>query len=173
MKISSLRPGWLVLVFVIAGAAGWLMAFIAAEKGWVTPVLGTTAVLTLAGAGVLLLVLGLRIRSDRAKPIAQRINPIAAVRTLVLAQATAYAGTLLAGWHAGVLTERIPITGVDNPAVVQGLIQGGVGLAVLVIGLVVEAWCRVPPDDEEDQGETPGNRGPVTPGYPAAPRNKM
>ena len=79
-----------------------------------TPVLPATALVTMGVIVALTLVLGIRVLRWRNSTEQQRkkripLNPILAARTLVLAQACAYAGTVLLGWHAGIFLDQLRI----------------------------------------------------------------
>ena len=101
--MNSIRVSWVFLVIIAATTLGWLGAFLSAEYSWPTPSLGYPSVITLAAIIVLVLLLGLRVLKDRERPVADRMNPVAAARTLVLAQAGTYAGAAIGGWHLGIL----------------------------------------------------------------------
>lgn len=150
--MSSIRIGWVVLAAVVTAMLGWLGAFFAAESGWPAPVLGYTAVITLVAVIVLEMVLGIRVLKDRQRPVADRMNPVAAARTLVLAQAGSYAGAAIGGWHIGMLLHRLPQTGFGSGVVTEATVQVVTALVLVIVGFVVEQWCRIPPEDPEGSG---------------------
>jgi len=150
--VTSIRLGWVLLVVVILTGLGWLGAFFTAESGWPAPVLGYTAVITLAGVIVLELILGLRVLKDRERPVADRMNPVAAARTVVLAHAGTYAGAGIGGWHLGILLHRLPISGFGSFVVTEAIVQVVTALILIVVGFIVEQWCRIPPDDTDTNG---------------------
>lgn len=150
--MTSIRIGWAVLVIVVTTTAGWLGGFFAAEAGWPAPVLGYSAVITLAGVMVLELALGLRVLKDRERPVADRLNPVAAARTLVLAQAGTYAGAAIGGWHLGILIHRLPASGFGSTVVTEAIVLVVTALILVVVGFIVEQWCRIPPDDTDPNG---------------------
>lgn len=156
--MTAIRVGWLTAVALGAVIFGWLGAFYAAEAGWPAPSLGYSSVITLSAAIVLELVLGLRVLRDRERPVADRLNPMAAARTLVLAQAGAYAGAAIGGWHVGILVHRIPEAGFGPAVVTESIVQVITALILVVVGFMVEQWCRIPPDDPEADGS--GHRRP-------------
>lgn len=162
--MTAIRLGWVLLVAIILTILGWLSAFLTAENGWPPPVLGYTAVITLAGVIVLELILGLRVLRDRERPVADRMNPVAAARTLVLAQAGTYAGAGIGGWHAGILLHRLPISGLGSTVVTEAILQVVTALILVVVGLIVEQWCRIPPDDPENHNGNHNRRPPNTSG---------
>lgn len=87
------------------------------------------------------------------------LNPLLAARTVVLAQACAYAGTVLLGWHVGIFLDQLRVwsLGVGAGIVWVALAMAGGGLAMMAVGLLVEWFCRIPPEDT--QGDGPGLTG--------------
>ncbi|UBH24861.1 DUF3180 domain-containing protein [Micrococcus porci] len=149
----SLVSGRTALLAFAAAVLGWLAALTAPSLGLAAPVMHLAALVTVVAVGVLCLVLGWRVRRDRDRPLAQRMDPLAAARTLVLGQASGLTGAGLAGWHAGVGLEVASRAGIEAPAVLTaGLLALG-GAALLTVGVVVERWCRIPP---EGDGAEPG-----------------
>lgn len=150
--MSSIRLGWVILVAVVSAVLGWLGTFFAAESGWPAPVLGYTAVITLGAVIILELILGIRVLKDRQRPVADRMNPVAAARTLVLAQAGTYAGAVIGGWHLGMLVQRLPQAGFGSGVVTEATVQVITALMLVIVGFVVEQWCRIPPEDTDGNG---------------------
>ncbi|NMH99235.1 DUF3180 domain-containing protein [Pseudonocardia acidicola] len=108
-------------------------------------------------AGVTLGVLGLaetiagnalRARIER-RPGARPVQPLVAARAVLLAQASARAGALVAGLWAGLLAYVLPLRGAVAAAA-DDTVAAGVGL-LCAIGLVagalwLERCCRTPDD---------------------------
>ncbi|HEY4556853.1 MAG TPA: DUF3180 domain-containing protein [Enteractinococcus sp.] len=162
--MTAIRIGWVLLVAVVLTILGWLGAFFAAEAGWPAPALGYTAVITIAAVTVLELILGLRVLKDRERPVADRMNPVAAARTLVLAQAGTYAGAAIGGWHVGILIHRLPASGFGSTVVTESIVQVVTALILVIVGLIVEQWCRIPPDDPDNNHGNHNRRPPSTSG---------
>ncbi|MCR8676143.1 DUF3180 domain-containing protein, partial [Micrococcus sp. HG099] len=80
----ALRSWWTVVAVAVAVLLGWLAGLAAPSLGWGAPVVGRSGLITVTAVSVLCLVLGWRVRRDREKPPAARMDPIAAARTLVL-----------------------------------------------------------------------------------------
>ena len=89
------------------------------------------------------------------------LDPILAAWTLVLAQACAYAGTVLLGWHAGIFLDQLRLWSLrsDQGITWLALAMAGGGLVMIVVGLLVERFCRIPPEDGEAPGGRPGRAG--------------
>jgi hypothetical protein len=81
------------------------------------------------------------------------LNPILAAWTLVLAQACAYTGAMLLGWHAGIFLDQLRFWSIRSGLDVTWLALGmaGGGLVMIVVGLVVERFCKIPPEDGETE----------------------
>ncbi len=150
--MTSIRVSWVFLVVLVLTILGWLGAFFSAEAGWPTPALGSPSVITVAAVIVLELILGIRVLRDRERPVAQRMNPVAAARTLVLAQAGTYAGAAIGGWHLGILVHRVPQAGFGPAVVTEAVVQVIAALILIIVGFMVEQWCRIPPEDPENNG---------------------
>jgi hypothetical protein len=107
-------------------------------------------VLVFMAVGVFFAALPIRrfLRGQAKKPL----NPVRAMRTLVLAQAAALTGALVAGWYLAqvlVLWPDLDIGSVRAVAVrLAALAAGGVLLATA--GLLAQGMCRV---DKVEQGE--------------------
>ena len=133
--MTSLRSGWTAVVLIAAAVLGWLGALLAPSLGLPAPVVGVTGLVTVAAVSGLCLVLAWRVRRDRERPLAQRMDPIAAARTLVLGQAAGFTGAALAGWHGAVAAQALDLGArayvVKGPRCVQALrvvLEGRPGL---------------------------------------------
>lgn len=154
--MGNIRYRWLALIAVGSGVAGWLVNNWAARNSLPTPVLSIVGLLTVLLISGATLILGLRVRRWQQGNRTRELDPIAAARTLVLAQAAAYAGSLLLGWHAGIFIDLLPLWSLrPGHAATWGsvaMIAGGV--LMISVGLLVERFCRLPPDDSNGHGGT-------------------
>lgn len=155
--MKPINPLRLVFLGVVLALLGWAGTVLASRYSWSTPLLPAAAMISMLVIVVLTLVLGLRVfrwrNSTKKKTF---LDPILAARTLILAQACAYAGTVLLGWHVGIFLDQFSTWGFSTS---QGLTWQAVGVAagglvMLVVGLVVEWFCKIPPDDGDS---APGN----------------
>ncbi len=160
-RLHTVRPGGLVVVVCVFAALGWLGTLFAARLSWPTPSLPYTTVVTLAVVAALLVVLGLRVRAWRDGQRKRPLNPLFATRILLLAQSSSYAGAVLFGWHTGVLVDALNALGFGAPAavVVRPLVLMGGAALMIAAGLVVERFCRIPPEDPDAVSGTPGAGG--------------
>ncbi|WP_426301463.1 DUF3180 domain-containing protein [Arthrobacter sp. R-11] len=157
--MKAMRPFVLVVIAVVLAGAGWLTVVATNRYGLATPVLPASALVTMGVIAAITLVMGIRVLRWRNGKKKSLLNPILAARTLILAQACAYVGAMLLGWHAGIVVEQLRIWSFrsEQPILWLALIMGGGGLVMLVVGLVVERFCRIPPEDLEGGA---GNTGP-------------
>ncbi|MBG6225169.1 hypothetical protein IWX63_001734 [Arthrobacter sp. CAN_A2] len=148
--MSTLRFRWLALVGLVAGLAGWLVNWFATRNGYGTPTLPLTSLVTTAVIIAITLVFGRRVLRWRNGKRDRPLDPILATRTLVLAQACAYAGAVSLGWHAGIFVDQVALLSVRSTlAPLWGSVALMVGgIVMIMVGLVVEDFCRLPSDDD-------------------------
>ncbi|OZG61249.1 hypothetical protein BLEM_1461 [Bifidobacterium lemurum] len=107
----------------------------------------------LAVLGVVVLVLALQVHkyatTDPRKRPNTFVNPTLAVYTLVLAKALGLAGAALAGWYGGQALLSIAHMEADyySQVVLECAIAVVVCLADMVIGIVGEWLCQLPPTE--------------------------
>ena len=154
--ISPLR---LLLIGVILAVAGWSATVVTSRYSMATPVLPATALATMGVIVAITLILGIRVlrwRSSLKDSTKKKtvLDPLLAARTLVLAQACAYAGTVLLGWHVGIFLDQLRIWSLrsDQGITWLALAMAGGGLVMIVVGLLVERFCKIPPEDGDTKG---------------------
>jgi peptidoglycan/LPS O-acetylase OafA/YrhL len=91
-------------------------------------------------------------RGQRTQPL----DPLRAARTVVLAKAAQYAGSLLSGWYAGQILTILPSIDVEprRDMLVRGLVSLAAAVLVWVAGWLVERFCRVDRRDDDDEPPT-------------------
>jgi len=167
--MKPINPLRLLLIGFILAVAGWSATVVTSRYSMSTPVLPPTALATMGVIVAITLVLGIRVLrwrnsigsgnaknggkggAARKRPV---LDPLLAARTLVLAQACAYAGTVLLGWHVGIFLDQLRIWSLrsDQGITWLALAMAGGGLVMIVVGLLVERFCRIPPEDGETKG---------------------
>ncbi|WP_218220928.1 DUF3180 domain-containing protein [Nesterenkonia sp. Act20] len=170
--MSRLRPVWLLIICAAAALGGLFATMLMASAGLGSPVLPRTSLITLLGIAAIILTLGLLVYRDqrqiaraaeqglRAPRAPRRLHPLQAVRVVAAGQAGAYAGALIAGWHAGVLMDLMPSVSLTAPTVISSLLMITGGAIWVIIGFVVELLCRIPPDENSPEGDRAKSRGP-------------
>lgn len=152
--MRALRLRRLALVGLLAGIVGWLVNWAATRGGYGTPALPLTSLATTALILGMTLYFGRKVLRWRNGRRDRALDPLLATRTLVLAQACAYAGALSSGWHAGILVDQLmllPVRASTGPAWGSVALIAG-GILLVVVGLVVENFCRLPPEDDGPGG---------------------
>ncbi|WP_146359545.1 DUF3180 domain-containing protein [Arthrobacter yangruifuii] len=161
--MSTIRYRWLAVIGLAAGLVGWAANSILTDNGYPAPVLSPVALAAIILVTGATLILGLRVRRWRNGRRDRELNPIAAARTVVLAQALAYAGALLLGWHAAVFLTQLPLWSLrpGHPATWSSLAVSAGGILMIAAGLTVERFCKLPPEDKDGTGPDagPGNGG--------------
>jgi hypothetical protein len=80
------------------------------------------------------------------------LDPLLAARTVVLATAAAYSGSILTGWYAGHVL--VVIDRLGHPPLRDFALAAGVcvlcAATLAAVGLVAERWCQVPPPEDDD-----------------------
>ncbi|HZW44465.1 MAG TPA: DUF3180 domain-containing protein [Dermatophilaceae bacterium] len=114
---------------------------------------GAVIVLVFMAGGVFFAGLPIRrfLRGQAKKPL----NPLRAMRTLVLAQAAALTGALVAGWYLAQVVVLFPVLDIDSRralAVQLGALTAAAAL-MAIAGLVAQAMCRVDGGGEGDEGD--------------------
>lgn len=157
--MKPINPLRLLLIGVVLAVAGWSATVVTNRYSMATPVLPATALATMGVIVAITLILGMRVlrwrnslKDSSKKKTA--LDPLLAARTLVLAQACAYAGTVLLGWHVGIFLDQLRVWSLrsDQGITWLALAMAGGGLAMIVVGLVVERFCRIPPEDGDTKG---------------------
>lgn len=149
------RTPWsrLVWITVVVTNVAYLALRVAESRGAVVPPVPAISYLVVLVIGGVVLGLGRQVR-QYTRGDRRRIDLLLAARTVVLATASAHTGALLSGWYAGHVL--LVLSDLDLPARREVAVTAGVALlcavALAVVGLVVERWCEIPPEDGEDGG---------------------
>jgi H+/Cl- antiporter ClcA len=149
----------LVVAALFGGLAGWLLVvtanafdLIPPEVPWTAPI-GLIVVAALVGALAYVTHQKIQVRHER-------IAPERAVAFLVLGKASALAGAVVAGGYFGFAL--MFLTRLDAAAPRDRVIRSAVaivaGIALCIVGLLLERACKVPeePDEGADADEGDG-----------------
>lgn len=149
MRTSTVALVALAVAAVSAGIGRWWLTggHAALRIGWVAGAL-------LVGMAVVVVVAGSRMwRMRRGRT---HVEPVVAARVLGLAQASALTGALTGGFYLGQALALLPdhdFGGRGVLALQHGLAALG-GLLMVAAGLMVQFWCRVDRDDEDEDEES-------------------
>lgn len=148
---SGLRPtsvGLVVALAVVAGCAGWVAAVLISGTAASTPVITwpVTGLWVLVAA----VLLGAAWRThDRLNRKRLYVEPLSAVRLMVLGKAAAVVTPAVGGFYLGVVVWRLtvgPARLTQSGTLAQ--LAGALALFVAAVGgLLLQRACRLPPDD--------------------------
>lgn len=102
---------------------------------------------------------GLPVRRFLRGQATRPLNPIRAMRTLVLAQACALTGAVVTGWYTAQVLLLLPDLDVASRrtlAIRLAALAAG-GVLMVVAGLAVQAMCRVDKDDRDQDADPNGS----------------
>lgn len=155
MHLLTVRA--LLMCAAAAGAVGWSANRLSTGAGGVLLILPWVSLAPVGAVAVAVLVLGLRVKRYQEGTDPERFDPLVAARTAAGAQAAAWAGAVLGGWHAAVAVEQLALVPVrsDQGPLWASLAHAAAGAVLVVVGWIVEGFCKLPPDDpdaEEDAG---------------------
>jgi hypothetical protein len=149
-----------LLVSVVATGFFYLILRRWTEQGGTLPPAswGGLVVLVFMAAGVFFA--GLPVRRFLRGKATRPLNPMRAMRTLVLAQASALTGALVAGWYVAQVLVLLPVLDVPSRrtmAIRLAALAAG-GVLMVVAGLLTQAMCRVNGGGRGSDSEQGGDR---------------
>lgn len=103
---------------------------------------------------------GLPVRRFLRGQATRPLNPLRAMRTLVLAQACALTGAVVTGWYTAQVLLLLPDLDVSSRrtlAVMLAALAAG-GVLMVIAGLAVQAMCRLARGDSGSDGQQHGDR---------------
>ncbi|MFI9239352.1 DUF3180 domain-containing protein [Streptomyces sp. NPDC053079] len=157
--MKQLRIGVLVGLFAVAGVLSWAAARLWDSLGTL-PGVPVAAPIVLAVIAVVLaataLSLRARLRAQRERrPGAKGVDPLLAARAVVFGQASALVAALVAGMYGGVGVFLF-LDGLDVPARRDQAIYAAAsvlaGACVIAAAFFMERVCKLPEDDDENDG---------------------
>ncbi len=142
-------------VAVVGVALGFLADVALAASGTRTFTPPASLTLGFIVIAALLFAFGWPIRQAQRGKRARPIDPFAAMRVVSLAKACAIVSALLGGAGLGLLGYVLTRSVLPQAGGIW-LVASAVGgtVLVLVAALLVESWCRLPPEDPADTAET-------------------
>ncbi|WP_127132035.1 DUF3180 domain-containing protein [Georgenia sp. SYP-B2076] len=158
------RTSWqtLVALALAAGLVTFLVLSVLDERGNLPVPVPTVSGLGPAVLTVVLLGLGRNVRRlVHRKPTS--MTPIGASRVVVLAKSCALVGSALVGYFAAHLLSNLDNLAAPLPR--EQAWASGLALATSLVlvgaALLVEWWCRVPPEDDDPEKPGPGRTTPT------------
>ena len=152
--MTATRPRDLAVAALVAGVVVHLLVRLAYGS---LPAIPALAGATLGVLGVAEAIAGsaLRARIER-RPGTEPVQPLVAARAVLVAQASALGGSIMAGAWAGLLLYVLPRSG-ELVAAAADTAGAAVGLAcaLLLVGgaLWLERCCRTPDDPDRERRE--------------------
>ena len=139
----------LTLLALVTGLLAWLALRTLEGQGVNLPPVPWLVVAVLVVISSIVFAMGWAVRQflRGKKPT---LDPLRAARTAVLAKASSYTGSLLAGWYVAQLLLVLGDLDVASRRARAVSAAAAVGGSVLlaVVGLIVERFCRVPPPSD-------------------------
>jgi len=156
--VSPLRTRVLLAAAVITGVLTWVVLDVVDPTAVSVPLPWTVPVLLVALSCSVLSV-GRPVRRWNQGHRDRPLDPLRAARTVVVAQAAGVTGAALAGAYGGLVALLVPMVQIEVrlDRLLLGLAAMAASLLLLVAGVVVERWCRLPPEDRD--GRTGGQAG--------------
>jgi signal transduction histidine kinase len=148
-----------LVVALLATAVAWIGLRLWFDAGHALPGAswGGAVLIVFMAVGVYFAGLPIRrfLRGEATRPL----SPLRAMRTLVLAQAAALTGALVAGWYAAQALVLLPDADVDSvrAAMLRSLALCVSGVLMVVAGLLVQSMCRI---DDQDLDHDDRERDP-------------
>jgi DMSO reductase anchor subunit len=147
------RTSWQSLVLLVLG--GGLICFLVLEgaeaRGFLPVPVPMVSAAGPALLAVVLLWLGRGVRR-LVRQEATSMTPLGAARVVLLAKASSLVGSVLVGYFAAQVL--VALDNLSAPLPREQAVAAGLALlsclALVAVALLVEWWCRVPPDDEDD-----------------------
>lgn len=138
----------LVIWAVVGAVLAPVVDIVLERQGFSLPGMPWFAIIGMLILAVLLLVLGWPIKRWNDGDRTKEIDPLQAARVAIMAKASALTGAGLAGWYlgnAGYYLLSAP--GIRNDLAGGMLFAGICAAALMIIGIIVEGFCEIPPQD--------------------------
>jgi hypothetical protein len=144
-----------LVVGLVVTAFSYLALRIWTSQGHELPPASWAALIVLVFMACGVFFAGLPVRRFLRGQSKKTLNPIRAMRTVVLAQASALTGALVTGWYLAQILALLPVADVDSRRSLiwklAALAAGGV--LMVVAGLVVQRMCRVDKRGRDSDGD--------------------
>lgn len=154
---EGVRPVTGVIVAVLSAMGCWLLLQVMRSWGGAYPVITWMGLVPLVALTALVLVMSWHIRRYVRGKGTLRPSPQRGRGTLVGAQAAALGGAALLGWYVANALVHLPNADVPSQRahLTLALVHAVAALALCVAGYVGQAWCRIPPGEDDDGDGAP------------------
>ena len=161
--MKAIRPWPLIIFALFAGVFGWIANALAVNAGYPALRFPWSALVTMGLIAAVTFGLGFAVWRSRTGKSREPIDPLLAARVLVLGQASAHAGAIIAGWHVGIIAGLGRAFAQGGSESTRGAVAALIGgLVLIAVGIIVEYFCRIPPEegDSLDSQLPPGQPEP-------------
>lgn len=143
--VRPTRTRSLLLLAGLVTVVTWIALRWWTSAGNELPMLPWSTVGVMGLLAVAVLVAGWPVRRWTHGRRTEPLDPLRAARTVVLAKAAQYAGSLLTGWYAGQVLVIIPSVDVEprRDMLLRGVVSVAAAVLVWIVGWLVERFCRV------------------------------
>ncbi|WP_018157157.1 DUF3180 domain-containing protein [Demetria terragena] len=150
---SGLKARTVVFSGGIALALSYFLLRVLSDRGVALPRNSwfTVAIIVLVAVGLLSCAWSIRSYVEGKNP--EPPTPQFGRGVLVAARACALTGGVVAGFYAGEALIRMPNAAIPSQASAMwlALVLTAVSLGLASAGLVAQSWCRIPPQDDDEQ----------------------
>ncbi|MER6928235.1 DUF3180 domain-containing protein [Kocuria palustris] len=159
--VKGLTVRLLAVLAAVAFMSGWIAQLVSESLHGPLLALPVASGIALLVFAAILLVAGLRVRRLRDGDREIRMDRTWGTVIAALAQAVAVLGALCLGWHAMLAVDQAALISLrtDQGPLWRCLFQVGVGVALAVVGWIVERFCRIPPEDPDAEADGAAERG--------------
>ncbi|ROP72790.1 DUF3180 domain-containing protein [Curtobacterium sp. PhB115] len=154
--MKQTRVSTLLSIAVVTAVAGFALDAILASRQAPTLMLAVPLGITLAFIGIAVVLMARPVRrhardgAGRARPV----DPLYAIRVVVLAKASSICGALFGGFAIGLVVYLLTRSVVPSlGSTLPNVIAVGGALVLTVCALVAERMCIAPPGDDDDRDD--------------------
>lgn len=141
---TSTLVAWAFIGLIASAAFSYLWE----SYGNVLPGIPWPAILGMLLLSIVLVAVGWPIKRWNDGDRTRDIDPLLCARVAMMAKAAAIAGAALTGWYVGAAVYYfISAGGIRASAGVGMLVPIATAALLMIVGLVVEHFCTLPPDD--------------------------
>ena len=154
--VSRTSPLHLIALAAVGAGLGWLIEVLLTASGRPVVIPSIALAVSLFLIAVIVVVLAVPIYRYARGLRRERVNPFFALRVVVLAKASSFAGSLLSGAALAIAFYLLSRTvSLGSSMIATSFVVSAAAIVLLVAGLIAEHLCTIPPDDEESSSHKP------------------